>query len=102
VKLIKSWLAPEDHVLANFVETTAHLAQDREELTCLWMGPRLLSFLKSQHKTLSITGEQGSGKTILASVIVDHLQHPIAGVTYDTIFVPISELSIAHPLVPSP
>ncbi|EED17341.1 NACHT domain protein [Talaromyces stipitatus ATCC 10500] len=91
VKSIRQWLAPEDRVLANVAENTSHLAHDREELTCLWLSPYLTRFLKSEQlKGLSITGASGSGKTVLASVIVDHLQHPIGGVTYNTLFIPIN------------
>jgi hypothetical protein len=91
VKSIKCWLGPEDRVLANVAESASHLAQDREELTCLWIGPYLTRFLKGQHKSLYITGNPGSGKSVLASVIVDHLQHPIGGVSYQTLFVSISK-----------
>ena len=90
VKSIKAWVGPEDQVATKLIDSS-HIAQDREELTCLWMVPRLVHFLKSGQRTLSITGKPGSGRTVLASVIVDHLQHPIGGVTYSTLFVPISE-----------
>ncbi|KAL4953776.1 hypothetical protein BDW69DRAFT_150925 [Aspergillus filifer] len=90
VKAIKTWLAPEDPVVGSIVENSSHLAQDREELTCLWMGPYLTRFLKTHQKHLSITGQPGSGKTVLASVIIDHLQHPHGGVSYQTIFIPIN------------
>lgn len=69
----------------------SHLAHDREELTCLWVGPYLTRFLKGENNTLSISGKPGSGKTVLSSVIVDYLQHPIGGVSYNTLFIPISE-----------
>jgi hypothetical protein len=72
-------------------ENTSHLAHEREENTCLWMAPHLTRFLKSSKSSLSFTGKPGSGKTVLASVIVDRLQDPIGGVTYKTLFVPISE-----------
>ena len=91
LQAIKTWLSPDDRVLTNVVETTSHLAHDREELTCLWMGQYLARFLKSPLKTLSIAGKPGSGKTVLGSVIVDNLQHPIGNVSYNTIFVPISK-----------
>lgn len=91
VKTIRSWLAPQDRVLGNVVEMSSHLAHEREELTALWMGPALARFLRSPSKTLTISGKPGSGKTVLASVIVDHLQHPIGGVSYRTLFVPISK-----------
>jgi Cdc6-like AAA superfamily ATPase len=90
VKSIRSWLAPSDPVLRNVAETTSHLAHDRAELTCLWLGPSLARFLKGSAKSLCITGKPGSGKTVLASVINDQLQQSIGGVSYTTLFIPIS------------
>lgn len=65
-------------------------------MTCLWLGPYLTRFLKSQNHTLSFYGKPGSGKTVLASVIVDRLQEQIGGVTYKTLFVPISESYLVY------
>ncbi|KAL4807437.1 hypothetical protein BDV18DRAFT_158655 [Aspergillus unguis] len=90
VRAIRAWLAPEDRVVASIAENSSHLAHDREELTCLWMGPYLTRFLKTEQKHLNITGQPGSGKSVLASVIVDHLQHPHGGVSYQSLFVPIN------------
>ncbi|RAL14183.1 uncharacterized protein BO97DRAFT_448794 [Aspergillus homomorphus CBS 101889] len=91
IRTIKDWLQPEDPVLGNVAETIAHFAQEREESTCLWMTPYLTRFLKSDRKILSIHGKPGSGKTVLATVINDHLQHPLGGISYKSIFVPISD-----------
>lgn len=60
-------------------------------MTCLWLGPYLTRFLKSKNHTLSFYGKPGTGKTVLASVIVDRLQEQVGGVTYKTLFVPISK-----------
>ncbi|KAJ5570216.1 uncharacterized protein N7459_009646 [Penicillium hispanicum] len=90
VKAVRDWLGPEDRVLAHLAENTSHLAHEREEMTCLWMGPYLTHFLKSQVSTLSFSGQPCSGKTVLASVIVDRLQDAIGGVQYKTLFVPIN------------
>ncbi|PWY75001.1 NACHT domain protein [Aspergillus heteromorphus CBS 117.55] len=90
VKAVRSWLTPEDRVLSNVAETVSHLAHDREEMTCRWVKPYLFDFLTSQKKVLSIVGKPGSGKTVLASVIVDSLQHPIRDVHYKTLFIPIN------------
>jgi DNA replication protein DnaC len=94
VKAVKTWLEPEDPILSNISEFTAHFAQEREESTCLWMAPYLARFLKSEQKTLSVSGKLGSGKTILATVINDYLQHPIGGVMYKSIFVSISKSAL--------
>ncbi|KNG91392.1 NACHT domain protein [Aspergillus nomiae NRRL 13137] len=95
-KTIKRWLEPEDPVLANVVEATAQLAQEREESTCVWMMPYLNRFLKGNRQTLAISGNPGSGKSILATVINDHLQHPVGDVSYRTIFVPINSRVLAN------
>ncbi|OJJ87625.1 NACHT domain protein [Aspergillus glaucus CBS 516.65] len=90
LETIRQWLEPEDPVLANITESTAHFAQEREESTCLWLMPYLNRFLKGEQHTMAITGRPGSGKSILATVINDHLQYPIGGVNYKSIFVPIN------------
>lgn len=90
LETIRQWLEPEDPVLANITESTAHFAQEREESTCLWLMPYLNRFLKGEQHTMAITGRPGSGKSILATVINDHLQYPIGSVNYKSIFVPIN------------
>ncbi|KAJ5833009.1 NACHT domain protein [Penicillium riverlandense] len=90
VQSVRSWLAPEDRVLSHLAENISHLAHEREELTCLWMSSYLTRFLKSPATTLSFSGKPGSGKTVLASVIVDRLQEQIGGVTYNALFIPIN------------
>ncbi|OGM43350.1 NACHT domain protein [Aspergillus bombycis] len=95
-KTIKRWLEPEDPVLANVVEATAQLAQEREESTCVWMMSYLNRFLKGNRRTFAISGNPGSGKSILATVINDHLQHPVGDVSYRTIFVPINSRVLAN------
>lgn len=91
VKSIRSWLAPEDRVLSNLAENSSHLAHEREEMTCQWVDQYLSQFLKSPQTIMSFSGKPGSGKTVLASVIVDILQKVIGGVAYQTLFIPISE-----------
>ena len=88
---MRRWLAPEDHVLESLVNSASHLAHEREELTCLYIGTHLTRFLRSPHKIMSLHGAAGCGKSVLASVIADYLQRPIAGITYDTLFVPIGK-----------
>ncbi|KAL4899857.1 hypothetical protein BDW74DRAFT_188878 [Aspergillus multicolor] len=90
IKLIHEWLEPEDPVLKDITNFTAQLAHEREESTCLWLNPYLARFLKSDEKTLAIVGKPGSGKSILATVINDQLQHPIGGVNYRPLFIPIN------------
>lgn len=90
LKEIKLWLSPKDCVLSNVAEQSSHLAHDWEEITYLWMAPYLARFLKSPLKALAIAGKPSSRQTVLALVIVDQLQHIIRGISYATLFVPIS------------
>ncbi|KAL2812968.1 hypothetical protein BJX63DRAFT_432256 [Aspergillus granulosus] len=90
IKTIREWLEPEDPVLTQVTKFTAQFAQEREESTCLWLNPYIMRFLKSDQKVFTITGKPGSGKSILATVINDQLQHPIGGVSYMPLFVPIN------------
>ncbi|KAK8036484.1 hypothetical protein PG991_001621 [Apiospora marii] len=90
VKSVKSWLSPEDRVLTNVAGGwVSLLAQEREELTCLWVGPHLTRFLRGQDKVLAINGKPGCGKTVASSVIVDYLQRPISGVNHSALYVSI-------------
>ncbi|KAL3462198.1 NACHT domain protein [Aspergillus heterothallicus] len=90
IKLIREWLEPEDRVLTDITKFTAQLAHEREESTCLWLNPYFAQFLKSEQTTLAIVGKPGSGKSILATVVNDQLQHPIGGVSYRPLFIPIN------------
>lgn len=90
IKAIKTWITPEDQVLSSLTNSTSQLAYDRQELTCLYIGTYLTRFLRSSQQAMCLSGPPGSGKTVLASVMIDYLQHPIAGVTYSTVFVPIT------------
>ncbi|KAJ0421188.1 hypothetical protein BJY00DRAFT_312374 [Aspergillus carlsbadensis] len=90
IKTLRQWLEPEDPVLTHITKFTAQFAQEREESTCLWLNPYITRFLKSDQRTLAITGKPGSGKSILATVINDQLQHPIGGVNYMPLFIPIN------------
>ncbi|KAH7017970.1 NACHT domain-containing protein [Microdochium trichocladiopsis] len=89
IKHVRRWLAPEDHVLEHLADSASHLAHEREELTCLYIGTHLTRFLRGPQKIMSLHGAPGSGKSVLASVIVDYLQRPIAGIKYNTLFVAI-------------
>ncbi|KAJ5128530.1 hypothetical protein N7448_002249 [Penicillium atrosanguineum] len=90
INTLKEWLQPEDPVLANATDPMASSAQEREEATCLWVKPYLTRFLKGEQQVLSITGKPGSGKSVLTTVINDHLQHPIGGRRYTSILAPIN------------
>lgn len=84
-------------MLENIASSASQLAHEREELTCLYIGTHLTRFLRGSQKIMSLHGTPGSGKSVLASVIVDYLQRPIAGITYNTLFVAIGKLLHSTP-----
>jgi len=84
-------------VLDHVTEAGAPSAQEREEATCLWVKPYLTRFLKGEQQVLSITGKPGSGKSVLSTVINDHLQHPVGGMRYTPILASISQSPCPHP-----
>jgi hypothetical protein len=90
---IGNWLVSDDPVLADLAKTSAHPTPSREEMTCLWIRSYLKWFLKSEYKTVCLTGGPGSGRSVLASVILDRLQRPAGyvGVSRNVLFVPISK-----------
>ncbi|KAK1750959.1 hypothetical protein QBC47DRAFT_331102 [Echria macrotheca] len=60
----------------------------RAEDTCEWLKEPVAKFLRNpdtKDKTLTITGETGSGKTVLAGWIKERLQRPLERVQYSTL-----------------
>lgn len=96
INTLRDWLQPEDPVLAHITEATTALAREREEATCLWVKSYLTQFLKGEQRLLSIIGKPGAGKSVLSSVINDHLQHPVGGMRYTSILAPISQSCWPH------
>lgn len=83
-------------MFAHVTEATAALGREREEATCLWVKSYLTQFLKGEQQLLSIIGKPGAGKSVLSSVINDHLQHPVGGMRYTSILAPISQSCCPH------
>jgi SpoVK/Ycf46/Vps4 family AAA+-type ATPase len=91
---LRSWMLPADPAVTTLENRHSSLSYLREEMTCLWFAPYLFRFLKSPVRHSCIIGAPGTGKTVLASVIVNHLQHPIGGVSYHALFIRIGKYSL--------
>jgi hypothetical protein len=65
-------------------ELYSELAEDleRAEDTCEWVKNGLVEFFRGRERILTITGEAGTGKTVLADWIQERLQWPLNRVTY--------------------
>ncbi|KAK0672772.1 hypothetical protein QBC41DRAFT_343650 [Cercophora samala] len=57
----------------------------RAEDTCEWVRTPLVNFLRGKEKALTITGEAGSGKTVLAGWMKERLQRPLDHTQYTTL-----------------
>ncbi|KAJ5102457.1 hypothetical protein N7532_002986 [Penicillium argentinense] len=77
VNKIRSWLVPNDPVIAALAQPTSYYVNVREEMTCRWITPYLKQWEGDQYTQIHITGHRGSGKSILSSVILDHLHDAV-------------------------
>lgn len=57
----------------------------RAEDTCEWLKTPLVEFFRGNEKALTITGESGCGKTVLAGWVKERLQRPLDHVQYSTL-----------------
>ncbi|KAF2843601.1 NACHT domain-containing protein [Patellaria atrata CBS 101060] len=90
VDVLDRWLSPQDHVSRILSQDHTTLADHQADFTGLWFQKHLSRFVQSNNKFLLITGESGSGKTILSASIADRLQRPINKKTFTTLFYSIN------------
>jgi hypothetical protein len=91
ITTINRWVAPQDRVLATLSRDHTIVAETQAEFTCLWFQKPLTRFINGKEHFMHITGQPGSGKSILAGSITDRLQRPINKKSYDTAYVSISK-----------
>ncbi|KAF2454326.1 hypothetical protein BDY21DRAFT_353647 [Lineolata rhizophorae] len=90
VKSLRAWLAPQDRVLATLGRDHTTFMDQQAEFTCLWFQKPLSKFVQSNDAFMLLNGPMGSGKTVLASSIVERLQRPLGRKTFSTLFCSIS------------
>ncbi|OCL11089.1 hypothetical protein AOQ84DRAFT_425240 [Glonium stellatum] len=90
VKMLSRWLAPQDHVLASLSRDHTTFADHQAEFTCLWFQKHLSRFIQSSNNHLTVTGQPGCGKTVLAASIVERLQRPLGRKSFSTLFCSIN------------
>ena len=94
VHSIRRWLSPSDRTVRRLVTNPLGEKSYREEYTCEWFQKPLLDFLRSKHQSLLVSGQSGSGKTVLSGWIIDRLQRPIGRKIYKTINYDIGQWQI--------
>ena len=57
----------------------------RTEDTCEWLKTPLVDFFRSDDRALTITGDSGTGKTVLAGWIKERLQPPLDNTQWSTL-----------------
>ncbi|KAK3390788.1 hypothetical protein B0H63DRAFT_410784 [Podospora didyma] len=57
----------------------------RADDTCEWLKAPMIEFFRSSDKALTITGDSGTGKTVLAEWMEERLQRPLDHTQYSTL-----------------
>jgi hypothetical protein len=91
---IPSWLAPDDPVVAELNEAASRLTRERSQSTADWIHPWINGIRRSQKTHFHLAGQPGSGKSVLAQVIIDYLHSFRDATDYLTLSVSISEYII--------
>jgi hypothetical protein len=91
LKTLSRFLAPQDRVLATLTRDHTVLAESQAEFTCMWFQKTLTKFINGNDRFFLITGQTGSGKSVLAGSIAERLQRPVGRKSYDTVFCSISK-----------
>jgi ABC-type Mn2+/Zn2+ transport system ATPase subunit len=82
---------PQDTVLQTMSVERRGNKNVRAEFTCEWFERPLVDFFRSRERLLTISGENGAGKTVLSDWIVERLQRPVGRKVYQTMECKISE-----------
>ena len=85
IKTVRKWLGPRDRTLQTILDDRLAARNFRDEYTCEWFQRYLMSFSRGRDDILLVTGEPGSGKSVLAGWIVERLQRPLGRKTYQSL-----------------
>ena len=85
IRTVRTWLGPRDRKLQTILDDRLAARNFRDEYTCEWFQRYLMSFTRGRDDVLLVTGEPGSGKSVLAGWIVERLQRPLGRKTYQSI-----------------
>ncbi|KAK0641655.1 hypothetical protein B0T16DRAFT_380569 [Cercophora newfieldiana] len=84
LKSIRQRLKHDRSVKGSFYDQVAE-SMKRAEDTCEWLKSPLIEFFRGNDKALTITGESGTGKTVLAGWIKERLQRPLDHTQFSTL-----------------
>ncbi|KAK8192024.1 uncharacterized protein BKA78DRAFT_250650 [Phyllosticta capitalensis] len=91
IETIRQWLLPQDRTLQAVVTGRRATRVVRAEYTCEWLDRPLVDFARSKENILTITGESGSGKSVLFGWILERLQRPIGRKTYQAVHATVDD-----------
>lgn len=96
IKIIREWLACQDRALDLFLSDRMGTRSKRFEYTCEWFEPELVKFKRGEERLLWVTGASGSGKSILATWMLESLRRTVQLRNgYDAISFTISKCPLA-------
>jgi len=73
VDLVREFLTPHDRI-TRMLAVTRNIRKPRADFTCEWFDRHLTDFWRSGKESLIVTGQPGSGKSILSGWVVERLQ----------------------------
>ena len=85
IRTVRTWLGPRDRTLQTILDDRLAARTYRDEYTCEWFQRYLMGFSRGRDDILLVTGEAGSGKSVLAGWIFERLQRPLGRKTYQSL-----------------
>ncbi|KAI9762962.1 MAG: hypothetical protein M4579_000025 [Chaenotheca gracillima] len=73
IRTIRSWLASQDRILDIYLSDRTGSRTNRQEFTCEWFAAPLRRFLRSSENLLLVSGQAGTGKSMLAGFVLEFL-----------------------------
>lgn len=90
-KTLKRWLTPIDPIQSALTQDHTVQLAGQAEFTCLWFQKPLSTFAQSEGRVMAVTGQAGSGKSVLAASIAERLQRALGRKNFSTLFYAISK-----------
>ncbi|KAG8528606.1 uncharacterized protein KY384_006293 [Bacidia gigantensis] len=85
IKTIRKWLLATDTTLQTLLSDRSASKTVRTEFTCEWIQRPLLDFFRTDDQTFAITGDVGTGKSVLAGWVQERLQRPLSRKSHETL-----------------
>ena len=85
VTTVRHWLGVRDKNLQTLLADRSASKGFRADQTCEWIQRPLLDFFRTDDQTFAVTGEVGTGKSVLAAWTQERLQRPLGRQSHETL-----------------